>query len=248
MSSFIRTERNLYLRDRMTITLPECEKDGMHVTHFEVGENDIGNLREALRYGRGTRPGRYTKLTEKGIFWMSDTDAEKADHVDPVRAIEVAKAERVLINGLGLGMVLTAALSYGHVKHVDVVERDKRVIDLIGPHYLTDGRVVIHHADAMEQMKAWDADTRWDVAWTDIWPDLTPDNIPQMREFTAFYEERCKFHGNWGEEAVKQAAFSSRQYHYLTEEEVAEFEEAESSCWECGEYLDDCTCDEDEEE
>jgi len=235
--------KNLYLRDRMTISVPEGELGGMRVSRFEIEEHSLSNLRAALKEGRGTAPGWYTKLTEGSTLWMSDTDAEKSDHYGPVRAIEIAKAESVVIGGLGLGMVLNAALSFKHVKHVDVIERDERVIKLIGPHYQTDPRVNIIHGDAVEQMKKWPADARWDVGWMDIWPDISPDNIAEMREFTAFYEPRCPaFYGNWSEEMCKRHAYDHREHDYLTQAEIDEFEEAENTCWDCGEHKDDCGC------
>lgn len=148
------------LYDLMTVDIPEGELNGMRVERFEVAKDNIRNFRASLE-ARGTKPGIYTKLTGDGKFWMSDTDAEKKDHMTALREIYFQKAERVLINGLGLGMVLKAALSFNHVLHVDVVEKDERVIKLVGPHYQRDSRVYIHHADAYEQAKKWPAGTRW---------------------------------------------------------------------------------------
>lgn len=130
---------------------------------------------------------------------MSDTTAERQDHADAVARIHLGKAERVLINGLGLGMVLTAALAYDHVKHVDVVEADERVIKLVGPHYQQDPRVNIVHADAYEQMGNWSPGPRmrWDVAWSDIWPDISADNIEGMDRLHKYYSKRSRWHGMW---------------------------------------------------
>src|SRR5262252_4517707 len=127
-------------REAMTVDLPECEQDGLKVEKFTIDENNFANLRFMLE-GRGTRVGTYTGLLLNGRLWMSDTDAEKRDHLPAYRAIQLSRAKRVLINGLGLGMVLKAALTFDHVEHVDVVEIDERVINLIGPHYTRDPRV-----------------------------------------------------------------------------------------------------------
>lgn len=248
MSTFILEGKNLYLRDRMTISVPEGELDGMRVSRFEIDKFSLANLREAVHNGRGTRPGSYTKLAEGGILWMSDTDAEKQDHIAPVQAIDISKAERVVIGGLGLGMVLTAALSYKHVKHVDVIERDERVIKLIGPHYLTDPRVNIIHGDAVEQMEKWPEDVRWDVGWMDIWPEISADNLAEMRTFTKFYGPRCSaFYGNWSETMAKRQAYDGREYDYLTQEEICGFEDEDNTCGECNEHYDNCECEQCEE-
>lgn len=202
--------------DRMQVTVPEGEVDNLRVQKFEVKGNELWNLRAALRYGRGCEPGTYTKLVDynedgedgedgrKGLLWMSDTTAERDDHAMAVARIQTGKAERVLINGLGLGMVLAAALTYDHVKHVDVVELDERVIKLVGPHYLTDPRVNIIHSDAFQQLPRWPKGTRWDVAWSDIWPELSADNLPTMDTLHGFYRRRTGWHGMWGRKICLQ--------------------------------------------
>lgn len=230
--------------DRMKIDVPVGEVRGMKIEKIEVkrpgewteadkGRKDVVRPVEYVRLGmdgRAPRPGWYTRLSENGRTWMSDTTAERRDHAEPVLTMGSVKAERVFVNGLGLGMVLAAALSYDHVKHVDVVEVDDRVIELVGPHYLKDPRVRIHHGDAVEQMKKWGPDERWDVGWSDIWPTITADNLPQMKEFADFYGERCGFHGSWSEDLAKRQAWDNRRWEkkylkFLTEDDIAQFED-----------------------
>lgn len=230
--------------DRMKVNVPVGEVRGMKITKFEVKDPDdwteaderrkdvVSPLQLArMRFeGRAPRPGWYTHLSEGDTVWMSDTTAERRDHAEPVFAICSLKAERVIINGLGIGMVLAAALNYDHVKHVDVVEVDDRIIELVGPHYLKDPRVHIHHADAVEQMKKWGPEERWDVGWTDIWPEISPENLPQMKEFTDFYGTRCGFHANWSEDMAKRAVWDFQHLdgtylEYLTVEDQERFEE-----------------------
>jgi hypothetical protein len=157
--------------------------------------------------GRECRPGWYTRLADYNDMqpdggpqvWMSDTTAERMEHRDAVAHIEFLKARRVLINGLGIGMVLAAALTFDHVEHVDVVEFDERVIKLVGPHYTTDSRVNIVHADAYEQMYNWSPGPRmrWDVAWSDIWPSIDATNVEDMDRLHRYYHKRCQWHGMW---------------------------------------------------
>ncbi|MFI1796616.1 hypothetical protein ACH427_04550 [Streptomyces sp. NPDC020379] len=241
----------LDIYDRMKVDIPVGEVRGMKITKFEVKDpddwTDADERREdiispleyvrMLRDNRAPQPGWYTRLSEGDQVWMSDTTAERQDHAEPVMVIGHTKAERVVINGLGIGMVLAAALSYDHVKHVDVVEADDRVIELLGPHYQNDPRVHIHHGDAVEQMRKWCSDARWDVGWTDIWPEITPVNLPQMKLFTDFYGERCGFHGNWSEDIVKRDVWDNRyiekaNLEYLTEADRAAFEsDDEDAAW-----------------
>lgn len=209
--------------DRMKVTVPEGEVDGLRVQRFEVKDpdswletdndrDDVISPLECARMeldGRGCAPGWYTRLADRNelddwghpLVWMSDTTAERDDHKEAVAHIQMSRAERVLINGLGLGMVLQAALSYDHVRHVDVVEADERVIKLVGPHYTADPRVNIIHADAYAQAKSFAAIgrpvIRWDVAWSDIWPTISDKNLSGMDELHAFYKKRCGWHGMW---------------------------------------------------
>lgn len=189
--------------DLMSVDIPEGELDGMSVKRFTVEADSIGGMRQALK-GRPVTPGTYTKLTGDGKFWMSDTPAERSDHGPFLHKALELKAERVLINGLGLGMVLRAVLSFDHVRHVDVVEVDKRVIKLVGPHYAVDPRVHIHHADARE--KNWPVGTRWDVGWSDIWPNVSTDDLSDMTKMNRSYGRRCTWHGCWGQERLIRSA------------------------------------------
>lgn len=178
----------------MTVDLPECEQDGLSIERLVVEANDVRNF----MYGsRATRPGTYTALKLNGRLWMSDTDAEKRDHMPALRRMAGLRAERILINGLGLGMVLKGALSLDHVKHVDVVEIDERVIKLVGSHYAQDSRVHLHHADAYEQASRWPKGTRWDVAWSDIWPDICVDNLEGIAKLRRSYGRRTGWHDCW---------------------------------------------------
>jgi hypothetical protein len=193
------------LHEEMTIDLPEMDTDGLKIQRFEIEPHSIGNLRNALD-GRGTQPGVYTKLVIDGHLWMSDVDAEKRDHLEPLLMMRHHKARRVLINGLGLGMVVKAALTMDHIEHIDVVERDERVATLIGPHYEKTGRVTVHHADAYAQAKLWAPGTRWDVGWSDIWADPSTDDLKDMARLNRSYGRRCDWHGCWAQRDLQSIA------------------------------------------
>jgi hypothetical protein len=139
------------------VTVPEGELDGARIARFTVPKESLENLRMQI-HGRGTKPGEYTGLWLDDRLWMSDTDAEWFDHLEAVYKIRRPVTKRVLINGLGLGMVVKAALEQPHVERVDVVELDERVAKLVGPHYATDPRFHLHVADAYEI--GWPAGTR----------------------------------------------------------------------------------------
>lgn len=197
------------MSDLMTVTVPEGELDGIRVERFTVSERESSS---SFRYygGRGVWPGTYTRLVEGDDIWMSDTNSERRDHMAAVHQIRSLKARRVLLNGLGLGMVLQAALSFEHVEHVDVVEKDERIIKLVGPHYEADKRVVVHHADAYEQVKRWPKGARWDVGWSDIWGDVSSDDWPDMNRMNRSYGQRCTWHRCWFQDEVQEQARHTR--------------------------------------
>jgi hypothetical protein len=193
------------------VTVPEGELEGLRVSRFSVGSDDLHAFIFNLKAGsRAITPGDYTRMTSGQTFWMSDTPAEWRDHRRAVHQIFNPATRRVLINGLGIGMVLKAALACDHVEHVDVVELDERVIRLVGPHYTKDSRVTIHHADAVKM--TWDRDTRWDVIWNDIWPLITSENLPDMARLHKRYARRSPWIGSWcREECRRQREVEKRE-------------------------------------
>lgn len=179
--------------------------NGVEVRDIIVTEDDarIERLRAAIGgHGRGMfRPGTVKQLVVDDIMWMSDTPDERHDHVDAVWQAQ-RRGGRVLVNGLGLGMVIGALTRIDAVEHVDVVELDGRIIEAIGPHYASD-RVTIHHADALEMR--WPAGTRWSVAWHDIWPTITPENLPSMARLHRMYGRRADWQGSWARYECERA-------------------------------------------
>lgn len=190
--------------DRMTVDVPEGRVGRYAVKRFTIksaGPRSGADVR-AMLAGRAIPPGTYTKLVvgddpDRELLWMSDTPAEKRDHIEAVRAMDAFEAKRVLINGLGLGMVLAAALSFDHVEQVDVVEVNPQIIELVGPYYEKDHRVRIHQADAYEQAKRWPTGTRWDVGWSDIWMNISTDDLAGHARLNRSYGRRCDWHGCW---------------------------------------------------
>lgn len=178
------------------VAVPVGKRGAVEVRHFEVEENSFENLRLMLHGGRQCRPGTYTKLLRNGELWMSDTTAEWDDH----RVAYLAMRQyggRVLINGLGLGMVVKAALDLPNVEHVDVVELDPDVIALVGPTY-AGPRCTIHQDDAYTIR--WPVGTRWTVAWHDVWLNICGDNLSEMAKLHRRYGGRVQWQGSWARE------------------------------------------------
>ena len=136
---------------------------------------------------------------------MSNTPDEQRDHWEPVWQARDLRAERALVNGLGLGMVVLGLAAAG-VKHVDVVEIDPDVISFVAPElgnrldrsgcYLD-----VHRADAYTIK--WPVGTRWDVAWHDIWVEASEDNLEEMARLHRRYGRRVTWQGSWRREQLR---------------------------------------------
>lgn len=196
--------------DRYRVDVPECDTGRVRVERFVVGESDMTNLRLSFE-GRDTTPGTYTALVVDGVFWMSDTDAEARDHFPIFR--QLGWCERLLINGLGLGMVLQAALDGENMHHIDVVEIDEDVIDAVGPHYAKRAAergigLTIHHDDAYTVK--WPKGSSWSCAWHDIWPTLCTDDLDEHAKLHRRYARRTGWQGSWGHELLLRRRRSQR--------------------------------------
>lgn len=112
-----------------------------------------------LPYREFSAPGSYTRLMHGAELVMSNIDAEIVEHVG---FIERASGS-VLITGLGLGVLPLALLAFGKVRHIDIVEVEQNVIDLVWPH-VADERMTLHKADAY----TWEPDRSWDFAYHDL--------------------------------------------------------------------------------
>lgn len=197
--------------DDYKVNVPEGALDGIAVERFTLDAEASRWTLLREQPGRHIPVGTYTRLIEGKRVWMSDTPAEFGDHVEAIIKMANPTTKRVLINGLGLGMVVKAALKYEHVEHVDVVEIDKRVIELVGPTYTADGRVHIHQGDAFDQAIDWPQRTRWDVVWHDIWPELAAENLPEMTKLARSYGRRAGWQGAWGKEHLRRERARDRR-------------------------------------
>lgn len=185
------------MRPEWQVDLPEGKRGDIEIRKFTVERDSIEAMR--LRWqGRGIAPGQYTALYRKGKLWMSDTDAEVRDHYEPDSQIR-SRGGRTLIAGLGLGMVVKRALSYPNVEHVDVIEIDPDVAELVGQHYASE-RCTIHVADIFTLK--WPVGSRWSYAWFDIWPTVCEDNLESMGKLARSYGRRVDAQGFWSKEQL----------------------------------------------
>lgn len=192
----------MYQQDyKVESVLPEGRHGKAVVSRFTITKSaaEFSRIRAAVQ-GRGAIPaGTYTKLEVGGELWMSDTPDEIRDHMGAIRNAR----GKVLVHGLGLGVVVIAMLRKTEVQHVTVVERDADVIALVAPH--------LHAAFGTERLQVVQADAlKWkppeggyyNMVWSDIWPTICGDNVKSMRKLRRMYKNCAGWHGLWCEREV----------------------------------------------
>lgn len=197
------------------VTVPYGEKGSWVIKPYEITEKEarFDGMRMAFQ-GEGRRApeaGTFTILYHHGHCIMSDTRAEMIDH----RYFVHRAKGRVLINGLGLGVVVHNLLLRDEVEHITIIEVDEDVISLVAEHYhkMGNSRVTIIHADALTYVPS--KGIKFDAVWHDIWPNITSDNIPTMSTLHRRYGRRLTpdgFQDSWCRQQVKDIQRRDRAY------------------------------------
>lgn len=186
---------------QIEVTVPDGAKGEWVIDSFHVSEEDAAYSRRRAAATLGREPaipaGRYKRLMRGTVLVMSNTPMEIDTHREFIR---MARGN-VLINGLGLGMALTAILRKPEVMTVTVVELSVEVIDLVGPTFANDARVSIICGDAFTWTPPRGA--RYDAVWHDIWDDITSENLPQMAELHRKYARRTRWQESWAREECR---------------------------------------------
>jgi 16S rRNA G966 N2-methylase RsmD len=135
---------------------------------------------------RRPRHGDYVALRRisDGTCFMSSQPFELEDNQS---FVDVASG-RVLVSGLGLGLILESLSR--KVDHIVVLEKEEEVIQLVAPHVnLTNVEII--HADAFK----WTPTEQFDWAWHDIWPAIAIRNVEEMIQI-------CSHHKQWVDRQV----------------------------------------------
>lgn len=200
--------------DTMAVTVPEGVSGNVKIRRITAGPP---SLRDLIRMDTRIVPEgfHFTALYRNGDLWMSDTPAERRDHYPAMRKAQQLSARRVLINGLGLGMIVNGLLTLPHVEHIDVVEIDEDVIALVADHYqrmaTSCGKTVSVYQDDAYTIR-WKPGTSWDIAWSDVWLTACTDNLPEMTRLSRKYGRRVRWHGHWFREELMMERREDQRY------------------------------------
>jgi len=145
------------------------------------------------------QPGNYRRLSNGRNVVMTNLPYE----IQLCQEFIKRATGRVLINGLGLGMVLHAILQKPEVNNVTVIEKSQDVINLVAEAFAHDPRVEIIHADALEYCPP--AGVTYDVCWHDVWAGLSSSNLDEMEALERKYLHLCDWQDSWGKEQCEAA-------------------------------------------
>lgn len=153
---------------QMIDVVPEGSRGIAKIEHRSVPEFAA---RMAAMRGERLSAGRFCYLSVGGKLYMSDTANERSTNREIVRRAH----GRVLIAGLGLGMILHPILL--QADSVLVIEKHQDVIDLIAP-TVASPKLVIECADIYQWKPAKGA--KFSVIYFDIWASQSTDDLADM--------------------------------------------------------------------
>jgi hypothetical protein len=208
----------------MVEVLPEGEEGVAKIDHFTMDPSDI--LASIMEHDEDFVPaGRYASLRVNGQLMMTDSPMEKRADLDVV-----GKAHgRVLIAGLGLGMILRAIAKKPEVTHITVLEKYPDVIDLVLPSLVAEKHLLVsgfvedgHRVVAGTRLEVIPADVfhwealpgtpRFHTIYFDIWPNSLIANLPEMHLLHRRYHPLLAKGGWMSSWTYKQLIQKERDY------------------------------------
>lgn len=145
----------------------------LSTVEFKRQNDPLGYLRIAMD-GFPISDGKYVRLYINHELVMSDTDMEKLSN----RVFCSAANGRVLIAGLGIGLVLYNIMDKPEVTEIIVIEKFQDVIDLVAPYFISP-KIKIICADIMEWKPS--KPEKFDTIYFDIWPSINTDNLEEIK-------------------------------------------------------------------
>lgn len=191
----------------MVDIVPEGATCNVKIEHFEVSkaDSDFTRLRAFQHPGEYVPPGKYVRLRVGGGVMMSDTPMEQDSNSD----VMYRANGKVLIAGLGIGMILVPILENPDVTEVTVVEKSSEVLTLVGGRgkFPNIEKLKLVHADIFEWTLPVGA--RWDTIYFDIWQDICEDNLEEVTRLKRKFALRLNrdnpqaWMGAWQEENLR---------------------------------------------
>jgi spermidine synthase len=174
------TSESIYGITGVLPLFPKAEKQGVaQISQFEFNEQEdmMFNLRAVRDGGSIFRMynGKYVRLHINGELMMSDTGMERISN----RAFMHKAKGRVLIAGLGIGLIISNIIENPEVTEIVVIEKYQDVIDLVLPKFNNPKlKVICADIDEWKPEKG----EKFDTIYFDIWADITTDNLEHIKK------------------------------------------------------------------
>lgn len=192
---------------------PKGEKKGVaQISHIEFDESKdyMFNLRAVRDGGYMFRMynGKYVRLHINGELMMSDTGMERISNKG---FINNAKG-RVLIAGLGVGLIIANIIDNPEVTEIVVVEKYQDVIDLVLPKFKNKKlKVICADIDEWKPEKG----EKFDTLYFDIWATISTDNlehIAKLHNKFKFFKQKGGWMDSWMKDYLKAKKRSEDRY------------------------------------
>lgn len=145
--------------------MAEILKDGKvgdyELSHFEIGKDNMYAILHGIPCGK------FIRLTHRRSVVMSDTEMEKRTNLEFARNAH----GKVLIGGLGIGLILLAVQDKPDVEKITVIEKSKEVIELVAYQLPLNRKVEIVNADVFEYIPT----EKYNTIYIDIWNYINDD-------------------------------------------------------------------------
>lgn len=172
---------------RMVDLVPQDKKGVARVDHFTFNRDQaqhatfMGQINGD--FWARVEEGKYARLIVREKTVMSDTLMERLSNQD----VRDNANGRVLIAGLGLGMILHPIVSKPEVTSITVFEKEQDVIDLIAP-TLPKQKIEVIRGDIFDYKPA--TSEKFDTIYFDIWPSRDLENLNEIRKLHNFWKFR----------------------------------------------------------
>lgn len=183
----------------MAEILKDGEVNGFKLSHYSIGENDF-----YARVRCGIPCGEYVRLTHGGDCVMSNTPMEKRTN----REFVTNAHGKVLIGGLGIGLILLAIQDKEEVEKIAVVEKNEEVIKLIAHQLPLNEKVEIVNADVFEYVPSEKCNTIYMDIWNNINSDIYEKEMnPLIKRYRKYLvnkqEDANRYIDCWAKHEVK---------------------------------------------
>ena len=160
----------------MAEILEDRKLGDFELSHFEIKKNDMYAILHGILCGK------FIRLTHRGSIVMSDTEMEKRTNSEFVRNAH----GKVLIGGLGIGLILLAVQDKVEVEKITVIEKNREVIDLVASQLPLNGKVEIVNANVFDYVPS----EKYNTIYMDIWNYINQDVYQeQMKPLISRYRK-----------------------------------------------------------